>query len=91
MNHGTVSRHPNLTIDIINQFPDEPWDYEYVFRCVFFDTDRTSYVNSKLSRLSLLSMMDEDYYRDEGILNMENDVDMVIQSEYIISIMSQYV
>ena len=55
-----------------------------------FPKERESYVNSKMSGLALLSMMDEDYNREEGVLNRENYMDMVIQNQYIISRMFSY-
>ena len=36
-------------------------------------------------------MMDEDYFRDEGILNRSNAMDIVFQHEYIIEHISNYI
>ena len=69
---------------------DEKLDWEHIYHSQTFPKQRELYLNNKLSRLALLSMMDEDYNRDEGVLDQENCMDMVIQNQYIISIMSQY-
>mgnify|MGYP003386190469 CR=1 FL=1 len=42
-------------------------------------------------RLALLSLMDEDYNREEGVLSRTNAIDLVFQNEYIISRMYSYV
>ena len=55
-----------------------------------FSKEYVAYVNSEMSRVSLLSMMDEDYHRVEGVLDHDDAMDMVLQSEYIISLMSAY-
>ena len=39
----------------------------------------------------MLSMMDEDYFREDGILNRRNPIDIVFQSEYIMERISNYV
>ena len=44
-----------------------------------------------LCRLALLSLMDEDYNRKEGVLSLTNTLDLVFQNEYIISRMYSYV
>ena len=85
------SYNDNLPTTFIDEHPDYNWNWNWFFSYFqFFTKQRAAYVNSRMSRLSLLSMMDEDYNRDEGVLNQENYMDMVIQNEYIIFRMSQY-
>ena len=45
----------------------------------------------RVRRLALLSLMDEDYSREEGVLSRTNGIDLVFQNEYIISRMHSYV
>jgi hypothetical protein len=56
-----------------------------------FSADREAYVARQLRRLALLSLMDEDYAREEGELDRCCPVDLVFQSEAIVSRMAQYV
>jgi len=48
-------------------------------------------ITRPVRRLALLSLMDEDYNREEGVLRLTNVLDLVFQSEYIISRMYDYV
>jgi hypothetical protein len=68
-------------------------DKNWSWHCISmneFRVDKQCYINRQITRVSLLSLMDEDYYREKGILNINNNYDMVLQNEYIISRMSQY-
>lgn len=55
-----------------------------------FKVEKQAYIYRKCCRFALLSLMDEDYSREEGVLNRSNAVDMVFQSELIASIMIKY-
>ena len=63
------------------------WDWGYINA---FTKDKERYVTSKYSRLSILSMMDEDYDREEGILNRRKAINIIFQCEYIIERISNY-
>jgi len=86
-----ISRNPNInvTTTFIDEYPDNNYDWDYICYDQSFPTQRKAYVNSKLSKLLLLSMRDEDYNRYE-ILDSENCMDMNIQNERIVRIISEY-
>ena len=85
------SSNINLTITFIDEHPDYNWNWITIgIYFQFFSKQRESFINSEFNRLSLLSMMDEDYFLEEGVLDRENCKDMVIQNQYIISRMFQY-
>ena len=44
-----------------------------------------------LRRVALLSLIDEDYNREKGVLDLTNVFDLVFQNEYMISRMYSYV
>ena len=87
-NWDGVSLNPGITMDDIQQHPHLPWTTDIARN--EFKKDKQAYVDSKMSRLGLLSLMDEDYFREEGVLNRDNCMDLVFQSEYLVSLMSAY-
>jgi len=87
---GGLSRKPSLTTEMVLKMAEMPWDWEAVFLNAL-PVERAAYGAWKLRRLGLLSLMDEDYHRAEGVLDRTSPIDLVLQSEIIVSIIYQFV
>ena len=64
--------------------------YKMIIEDHKFTVDKENYVSRLINRVCLMSLMDEDYYREPGILNRSNPIDLVFQSEYVISHILKY-
>lgn len=82
--------NPNLTMERCLLNRASLWHLDFTLECSF-DVERKEYVRQSSCRLSLLSLMDEDYNREEGVLDLCNAVDLVFQNEYLVSFLVQYV
>ena len=82
-----VSENPGITMqDIINN-PEYPWKWDYVLRNEF-KKDKKIYVNSKLGRLLLISMLD-DYNNDTATL-LDNTL-LVLCNDYHVNCILSYI
>jgi len=88
-----VSYNPNLTMDVIKRYPDKPWNWgldDFGVRTVrLYNID--DYIKKMCSIYSVISMHDEDYDRGEECLDYDNVVDLVIQNEFCISSILDYI
>jgi len=82
--------NPNFTMAAAKSRPDIDPKEILRHRCNFH-VDRRRYIHGRMRYLSLLSLMDEDYGREEGVLDRNCAIDLVFQNEYIVSRMCAYV
>ena len=79
----------SFDFSLLDKYPSLSPCYLFLSRNTF-EKEKKDYVISKLARLSILSMMDEDYFREEGELNRRYAKDVVFQSEYMIGHVAKY-
>lgn len=88
-NWYAIGRNPNLTIDFLVQFlENKEWIAEFVFKDKVLMEDKRMFVSRELCRLSLLSLMDEDC--EQGVVNSDNAVDVVLHNEHLVYHMRQF-
>ena len=85
---NSVSRNTNIRIFDVENHPDKPWDWSNLPSTVF---NPDEYIDQWICKYNILSMHDEDYDRGEECLDYKNVVDLVIQNEYCISCISEYI
>jgi len=86
-----ISRNPNVTMEFVRDHEHFDWDWGALISHGFTVDMKYHYILTKQRRLALLSLMDEDYNREEGVLDLTNVFDLVFQNEYILSRMVEYV
>ena len=85
-----ISQNPNLTVDYVMSSADKNWKWDDICENEF-TYDKDLYVNRQISKLCLMSLMDEDYFREANEINRNNAIDLLFQCEAIVGKMAGYV
>ena len=91
-----IFRNPNLTMDMVqSRHLSSDWNcWVSIGQHNKFVREKATYITTRipeLTGLSLLSMMEEDYDRHDGVFESNNPNLLVLQNEYLVSTILNYI